>query len=152
MIKLHYLCLWLVDHWSYTLCIRAYILIRIYNSEVVQIRKSDVSFDTKTEGDIQIVNISGQLDAFTVSNLKSEFKKLTDAHSIKFILNLGKVDYANSTAIGAIVAVAQQVRKRKGDIKLCGMNDDIRKVFDLVGASKILEIFKSEQEALKSFS
>jgi len=119
---------------------------------VVQIRKSDVSFDTKTEGDIQIVNISGQLDAFTVSNLKSEFKKLTDAHSIKFILNLGKVDYANSTAIGAIVAVAQQVRKRKGDIKLCGMNDDIRKVFDLVGASKILEIFKSEQEALKSFS
>jgi anti-anti-sigma regulatory factor len=32
------------------------------------------------------------------------------------------------------------------------MSDDIRKVFDLVGASKILELFKTEQEALKSFS
>ncbi len=119
---------------------------------MVQIRKSDVSFDVKADGDIQIISISGQLDAFTVSDLKAEFKKLTDARNTKFVVNLGKVDYANSTAIGAIVAVAQQVRKRKGDLKLCGMNDDIRKVFDLVGASKILEIYKTEQEAVKSFS
>jgi anti-sigma B factor antagonist len=119
---------------------------------VIQIRKSDVSFDTKADGDVQIMSIGGQLDAFTVSDLKNELKKLTDANRIKIILNLGKVDYANSTAIGAIVATAQQLRKRKGDVKLCAMTDEIRKVFDLVGASKILEIFKTEQEAQKSFS
>jgi len=97
------------------------------------------------------MSISGQLDAFTVSDLKNELSKLT-GNNTKIIMNLGKVDYANSTAIGAIVATAQQLRKRKGDVKLCGLTDEIRKVFDLVGASKILEIFKTEQEALKSFS
>ena len=118
---------------------------------MIQIRKSDVSFDTKADGDVQIMSIDGQLDAFTVSDLKNELKKITDARSTKIVLSLSKVDYANSTAIGAIVAVAQQLRKRKGDVKLCGLSDEIRKVFDLVGASKILEIFKTEQEALKSF-
>lgn len=120
--------------------------------EVIQIRKPDISFETKAEGDVQILDISGQLDAFTVSDLKNELKKLMDARASKIILNLSKISYANSTAIGAIVATAQQLRKRKGDLKVCGMSDDIRKVFDLVGASKILEIFKTEQEALKSFS
>jgi len=119
---------------------------------VVQINKSDASFDIRAENGVQIISISGQLDAFTISNLKAEFKKLTDARNYKLLVNLGKVNYANSTAIGAIVAVAQQVRKRKGDLKLCGLSSDIRKVFDLVGASRILEIFQTEQEALKSFS
>jgi anti-sigma B factor antagonist len=118
---------------------------------VIQIRKSDVSFETRAEGNLVIVDITGQLDAFTIPDVKAEFKKLTDARNYNLIVNLENVNYVNSTAIGAIVAVAQQVRRRKGDLKLYGMKDDIRKVFDLVGASKILEIFKTEQEAVSSF-
>lgn len=118
---------------------------------MIPIRKADISFNTKAEGDTQVLEISGQLDAFTVSDLKTELKKLTDANSSKIILDFSNVSYANSTSIGAIVAVAQQLRKKKGDLKLCCLTDEIRKVFDLVGASKILEIFKSVQEATKSF-
>lgn len=118
---------------------------------MIPIRKADISFDTKAEGDVQVMGISGQLDAFTVSDLKTELKKLMNANSSKIILDLGNVSYANSTSIGAVVAVAQQLRKKKGDLKLCCLTDEIRKVFDLVGASKILEIFKSVEEASKSF-
>ena len=120
-------------------------------SEVIQIRKSDVSFEIRTQDGVDVVDISGQLDAFTTPDVKAEFKKLTDARHYKLALNFSDVDYVNSTGIGAIVAVAQQVRRRKGDLKLFGMKADIKKVFDLVGASKILEIFETEQEALKSF-
>jgi len=101
---------------------------------------------------VDVIDASGVLDAFSTADAKAEFKKLTDARHYKLVLNLQNVTYVNSTAIGAIVAVAQQVRRRKGDLKICGMKDDIRKVFDLVGASKILEIFGTEQEALSSFS
>ena len=119
---------------------------------MIQIRKSDVSFETRTADGIDVVDITGKLDAFTTPDVKAEFKKLTDSRHYKLALNLQKVDYVNSTAIGAIVAVAQQVRRRKGDLKIFGMKEDIRKVFDLVGASKILEIFETEREVLSSFS
>ena len=118
---------------------------------MIQIRKSDVSFETRAENGVDVIDISGQLDAFTTPDVKAEFKKLTDARHYKLVLNLQKVDYVNSTAIGAIVAVAQQVRRRKGDLKIFGMKADIRKVFDLVGASKILGIFDTEQEAVGNF-
>jgi len=114
-------------------------------------RKSDVSFDIKADGDVQIMSISGQLDAFTLSDLKNELSKLTGANRTKIVMNLGRVDSVNSAAIGAIVAVARQVRKRKGDVKLCSLTDEIRKVFGLLGVSKMLEIFKTEQKAIKSF-
>jgi len=120
-------------------------------SEVIQIRKSDVSFEIRAQDGIDVIDITGQLDAFTTPDVKAEFKKLTDSRHYKLVLNLKQVDYVNSTGIGAVVAVAQQVRRRKGDLKLYGMKADIRKVFDLVGASKILEIFETEQEALNSF-
>jgi anti-anti-sigma factor len=75
-----------------------------------------------------------------------------DARNYKLILGFGNVSYVDSSGIGAVVAAAQQVRKRKGDIKLFGMAADIHKVFDLSGASKVLEIFETEQEAMNSFS
>ena len=118
---------------------------------MIQIRKSDVSFEIRPQDGVDVIDITGQLDAFTTPDIKAEFKKLTDSRHYKLVLNLEQVDYVNSTGIGAIVAVAQQVRRRKGDLKLFGMKSDIRKVFDLVGASKILDIFETEQEALNSF-
>ena len=121
-------------------------------SEVIQIRKSEVSFEIRSESGMDIIDITGVLDAFSTADAKAELKKLTDARHYKIVMNMQNVTYVNSTAIGAIVAVAQQVRRRKGDLKIYGMKEDIRKVFDLVGASKILEIFETEQEAVSSFS
>ena len=118
---------------------------------MIQIRKSDVSFEMRSQDGVDVVDITGQLDAFTTPEVKAEFKKLTDERHYKLALNFGQVDYVNSTGIGAVLAVAQQVRKRKGDLKIFSMKADIRKVFDLVGASKILDIFETEQEALNSF-
>ena len=118
---------------------------------VIGMRKSDTSFETRIEEDVVVMSISGQLDAFASRDLKAEFKNMTDAHHYRIALDLKKVNYVDSSGIGAIMAVAQQARKRKGDIKLFGMEADIRKVFDLIGASKVLEIFETEQEALNSF-
>ena len=115
-------------------------------------RKSGISFETRTEEDVVVISISGQLDAFASRDLQTEFKEVIDARNHKLLLDLENMSYIDSSGIGAVVAAAQQVRKRKGDVKLFGMAPDIRKVFDLIGASRVLEIFETEQEAMNSFS
>jgi anti-sigma B factor antagonist len=124
----------------------------IDDPEVTQMGKRDISFETKTEEGVDVIDLSGKLDSFTTPDLKAELKRLTDVRHYKLVLGFQNVDHINSTAIGAMIAVAQEVRRRGGDLKLFGMKEDIRKVFDLVGASRVLEIFGSEQEALRSFS
>ena len=105
----------------------------------------------RSQDGVDVIDITGQLDAFTTAETKAEFKTLIDDRHYKLVLNFEKVDYVNSTGIGAVLLAAQQVRKKKGDLKIFGMKADIRKVFDLVGASKILDISETEQEALNSF-
>lgn len=124
---------------------------RVQTLEVIKISRSEVIFEIRSQDGVDVIDIIGQLDAFTTPEIKVEFKTLTDDRHYKLALNFEKVDYVNSTGIGAVLAVAQQVRKRKGDLKIFSMKPDIRKVFDLVGASKILDIFETEQEALNSF-
>lgn len=96
---------------------------------------------------MDVIDISGQLDAFAARGVRAELRKLTDAGHHNLILNFQNVECANSTIVGIIMAVARQVRI----LKVFGMKPDIRKVFDLVGASRLLEIFDTEQEALNSF-
>lgn len=124
---------------------------KIQTLEVIQISRSEVLFEMRSQDGVDVIDITGQLDAFTTAETKAEFKTLTDDRHYKLALNFEHVDYVNSTGIGAVLAVAQQVRKKKGDLKIFSMKPDIRKVFDLVGASKILDIFETEQEALNSF-
>ena len=119
--------------------------------EAIKIRKSGISFEARAENDMVVISISGQLDSFASRDLKAEFKDLIDARNYMLLLDFEKVSYVDSSGIGAVVAAAQQLRKRKGDIRLFGMAADIRKAFDLIGASKVLEIFETEQEALNSF-
>jgi anti-sigma B factor antagonist len=100
---------------------------------------------------IALISAVGQLDAFTASDLKAELRKLMDAHHIKLILDFQSVERVNSTAVGIILTVAKQLREQEGDLRAFGMSMEVRKVFDLLGASRILGIFATEQETLGSF-
>lgn len=112
---------------------------------------SDVSFETRMEEGVVVIGAVGQLDAFTASELKAELRKLMNDHHTKLILDFQNVDRVNSTAVGIILTVAKQLREQEGDLRAFGMSMEVRKVFDLLGASKILRISGTEQETLSSF-
>lgn len=69
----------------------------------------------------------------------------------KLVVDLSKVSYVNSTAVGMLIGLAKQARNKGGDLKVCGLSDKLRKTFDLLGASKVLETFDSEESAVSSF-
>ncbi len=119
---------------------------------MIEISRSDFSLKLRQQDGIDVMDIVGELDSLTVSETMAEFRKLTDASRYRIALGFEQVDYINSAGVGIILALAQHVRSHMGAVKLFGLKAHIRKVFDLVGASKVLEIFETEQEALGSFS
>jgi anti-sigma B factor antagonist len=112
---------------------------------------SEVSFETRMKEGVAVISAVGQLDAFTASDLKVELRKLIDGHHTKLILDFQNVERVNSTAVGIILTVAKRLREQEGDLRAFGMSMEVRKVFNLLGASKILRLFDTEQETLSSF-
>ena len=83
--------------------------------------------------------------------MRKALDDLQSQRNYKIVVNLSNVEYINSTAVGALVGTAKQVRRRKGDLKIYGLADNLKRTFDLVGASKVLEPYDSENNAISSF-
>lgn len=106
----------------------------------------------RENADISILDVNDDLDSYIAANdLRKELETLVSGKNYKIIVNLSDVEHISSTAVGALVGISKQVRKKDGDLKLYGLSDSIQRTFGLVGASKVLEIYGSESDAVASF-
>ncbi len=100
---------------------------------------------------ISVLDISGELDAHTASQLESSLMELINAKRIKIIVNCSRLDYIASAGLGVFMAYIEDVRGLGGDIKLSNMNDRVYNVFDLLGFPTLYDIVDDENEAVKAF-
>jgi anti-sigma B factor antagonist len=101
---------------------------------------------------ITILELNGRITmGEEVSSFRQKVKDLALVPNSKVILNMQRVDYIDSTGLGAIVMGSSAVRGTGGTIKLVNLN---RRNVELLVATKlatIFEIFNDEQDAVNSF-
>jgi len=106
----------------------------------------------REEGKVTLIELMAELDRLSVLSIKNHIAELVKKRRKKFIINFEKIDHINSTIVGALVGVRGQIRGRGGDLVLCGVKPKIRRTLDLIGASQILKIYDTEEDALEAVS
>jgi len=101
---------------------------------------------------IRVLDISGELDAHTASQLENSLKSLIDQNEICIIVNCKGLDYIASAGLGVFMAYIEDVRGMGGDIKLTNMNERVYNVFDLLGFPTLYDILDDESEAVTGFN
>lgn len=76
-------------------------------------------------------------------------KKLGDEKNL--IIDFNNLLYMDPLALGIIVAFSKEFREKGGDIKIINTNGDLSLIFEMSRLSKVYEIFKSSEEAERSF-
>lgn len=109
------------------------------------------SINYKSKDDLEILELSGELDAHTASHLEDALKKLIDEGKHKIIVNCRNLDYIASAGLGVFMAYIEDVRSLGGDIKLTNMNSKVYNVFDLLGFPTLYDILDDESEAVTKF-
>ncbi|MFH1837182.1 MAG: STAS domain-containing protein [Candidatus Omnitrophota bacterium] len=100
------------------------------------------------KGGIPILRIEGDVDMGTSPEMKKYFDKVTAARPKEIIANLEKVDYMDSSGLATMVEVYKVMKQNEGIIKLVGLSDKVRGLFEITKLDKLFKIFKSEDEAL----
>ncbi len=100
---------------------------------------------------VQVVDVSGFLDAHTSSQLENTLNSLVEAGDYNLILDLKGLDYINSASLGLLMGIAKRVRPQGGDIRLVNLSEKINKIISVLGFSKVLKLFDQTKEALTSF-
>jgi anti-sigma B factor antagonist len=106
---------------------------------------------TSTSGNVTIIRVDGQLTVGNRQELKLAVQAGLDAGARKFLLDCVPTGYIDSSGLGALVTIARRVREAGGDIRLAGLNEDLRSLFTLTKLDTLFAIFPDPDGALEGF-
>ena len=98
--------------------------------------------------DVVVVKLLGNLDTNTAPDAEEEINKSLDEGTQKMIINLEQTNYVSSAGLRIFLATAKKITASGGVLKLCGANDVVQEILAISGFSTILDVKKTEEEAL----
>ena len=104
--------------------------------------------ESRPIGEVLVVQCIGRLvagtEVFTVHSLVGDgIEKYGDV-----VLQLDRLDYVDSSGLGALIRLMQAARAKGGDLKLTGVPSRLQKMLDLTHLSSQFEIYESMEEAI----
>lgn len=105
----------------------------------------------KTVDDIRMIKVCGELDALVAPILKEKISKQIEQEVVKFIIDFEELVHINSLAMGILRGKLRTVRDAGGDIKLVGLSEHIRTIFEMIGLDELFDIYDTQEEAIASF-
>lgn len=102
------------------------------------------------DNEVIILKLTGSLVASSAENLKTQVAKLLEKKYRFILLDLGKVDFIDSSGLGACIAINRNLAATQGVLACAGMNENVRKVFRMTRADQKILVFETRQDAVNS--
>ncbi len=106
---------------------------------------------TKAANDVTVVAVEGQLIVANRHELKQIVQDAMDQGARRFVIDFTRTAYIDSSGLGALVSMSKRVRQGGGDLRLSGLNEDLRSLFDLTKLDTLFAISDTPAEAVKGF-
>ena len=107
-----------------------------------------MSFTVVKEGDSLVIDVEGQL---VVTN-RQEFKQVVldevERGARSFVVDFTRTAYIDSSGLGALVSLGKRIREAGGDLRLSGLNEDLRTLFELTRLDALFPLFATRADAL----
>lgn len=99
---------------------------------------------TQREG-IPVIHLEGEVDMFTADQFRMRLEEVVASHPAALVIDLSGAAYIDSTGLGIIL---RAVRKMSGKLGVVSPRDRITRLFQAVGLSHNLTLFRTLQEAI----
>lgn len=105
----------------------------------------------KHPGGVLVIEVEGQLIVGNRQELKQQVLDALEAGDRKYLIDFTKTGYIDSSGLGVLVSLSKKIRDEGGDLRLAGLNEDLRTLFELTKLDTLFAITDSAQEALAAF-
>jgi anti-sigma B factor antagonist len=109
-----------------------------------------VASRTTDEG-IVIVTVEGQLIVGNRQELKNLVHESLERGGRKFVIDCTRTGYIDSSGLGALVSMSRKVRETGGEMRIAGLNEDLRSLFELTKLDTLFPILATPEQALAGF-
>jgi len=103
-------------------------------------------------GDVAVVDFSGKITLGEGSAiLRKMIRELVEQGHRKILLDLGEVDYIDSSGIGEMVAAYTTVRSAQGELKLVRLTRRVHDILQITRLYTVFDVQGDEASAMRSF-
>ncbi|GAC1469991.1 MAG: STAS domain-containing protein [Desulfuromonadaceae bacterium] len=102
------------------------------------------------DNELIILKLAGNLVASTAEGLNTQIAKLIEKKYLFILLDLGRVDFIDSSGLGACIAIKRNLAANNGLLACTGLNENVRKVFRMTHADQKIMIFDDRQDAVNA--
>ena len=106
---------------------------------------------TKGSGGVTVVEVDGQLIVGNRHELKDMIQAALDRGERKLLVDFSRTGYIDSSGLGALVSISKRIREASGELRLAGLNDDLRSLFELTKLDTLFTITETPEQALATF-
>jgi len=107
--------------------------------------------ETKDPSGVVVVHVEGQLIVGNRQELKDLVNRALEAGERKFLIDFARTGYIDSSGLGALVSLSKRVRELGGELRLSGLNEDLRSLFELTKLDTLFAIADTPEQALANF-
>src|ERR671932_2604816 len=107
--------------------------------------------ETKGTGGVTTIKVDGQLIIGNRHELKDLVQAALDRGDRRLLIDFSRTGYIDSSGLGALVSISKRIRELGGELRLSGLNEDLRSLFELTKLDTLFAIADTPQQALASF-
>jgi anti-sigma B factor antagonist len=100
---------------------------------------------------IHVLDFKGSLGGETFRGCDDWITALIEAGAIRLVACCTELDYLSSAGIGVLAGAVKRCRDAGGDLRFCAVDEDLRKVLQLVGLEALVRSYDTERGAVMSF-
>ena len=106
--------------------------------------------DRKDPTGVFVVEVDGQLIVGNRQEFKQKILDALDAGERRFLVDFTQTGYIDSSGLGVLVSLSKKIRDEGGELRLAGLNEDLRTLFELTKLDTLFAISDSAADALKA--
>jgi anti-sigma B factor antagonist len=98
--------------------------------------------------DVAVVELEGEVDIYSSPQFEEALSRGIDEGATRIVVDLAKVTFIDSTALGVVVGGVKGVKTRGGTLDVVCRDENIRRIFEITGLDRILGMYQTRDAAL----
>ena len=104
----------------------------------------------KDQSGVLVVEVEGQLIVGNRQEFKQKILDALEAGERRFLVDFTNTGYIDSSGLGVLVSLSKKIRDEGGELRLAGLNEDLRTLFELTKLDTLFAISDTAADALKA--
>lgn len=111
-----------------------------------------IEMKTENHGEALIYRLRGSLDVATSPSVRAALVEAASNGSNKIVVDLTKVEFLDSTGLGALIGAHRRALEQGGSVSLVTSEGPISRLLNITGLLRVFPVYHTLEDAMRDQS